>query len=282
MSTTHSEGVRVNVFISWSGTASRKLAEIFRGWLPAVIQSVKPYFSPDDIEKGTRWPGEISKMLEQSVVGVICLTPANLSAPWLMFEAGALAKSVDRSRVIPLLFGVPTSELSGPLLQFQAAAFQKDEIRKVLRTINSAMGANALENPVLDSVFDKWWPDLEAAVSRVMVQDIPERQATQRTDREILEEILQLSRAQVYDTAQIDPIMLRPVDELELTVRVVRVLKAAGITCVGDLVQLTEPQLLEIPLMPPKGPQEIKEVLGAHDLMLGVHIPGRKQRVRRS
>jgi hypothetical protein len=80
----------------------KKLAEILNAWLPQVIQAVRPFFTPDDIQKGARWGSEISKELEQTRVGIICLTRANLQAPWLMFEAGALAKSMKESRVVRL------------------------------------------------------------------------------------------------------------------------------------------------------------------------------------
>ena len=42
------------VFISWSGDLSRQLAEALYNWLPGVLQYVKPYFSPDDVEKGAK------------------------------------------------------------------------------------------------------------------------------------------------------------------------------------------------------------------------------------
>ncbi|MGH9961880.1 MAG: toll/interleukin-1 receptor domain-containing protein, partial [Pyrinomonadaceae bacterium] len=177
----------MKVFISWSGERSRKAAEILKGWLPAVIQAVKPYFTPEDIEKGARWKDEMSKELEQSSVGIICLTRANLQAPWLMFEAGALAKSIEKSRVIPLLFGVKPLDLQGPLLQFQAASFKQDDIKRVMKTINTALGKAALDSQVLDSVFEKWWPELEAQVRHVMGAGDPEQEGELRTDREILE-----------------------------------------------------------------------------------------------
>lgn len=82
------------VFISWSGELSRKLGEALRNWLPAALQFVKPYFSPEDIEKGAKWGSEISKELETSNIGVICLTSENTEKPWILFEAGALSKRV--------------------------------------------------------------------------------------------------------------------------------------------------------------------------------------------
>ena len=111
----------MKVFICWSGSTSKRLAEIFRDWIPAVIQAIKPYFSPEDIEKGARWLPEISRELEESVAGIICLTRDNLEAPWIMFEAGALSKSVKRARIIPLLFDIEATDIKGPLLQFQTA-----------------------------------------------------------------------------------------------------------------------------------------------------------------
>lgn len=56
---------RVSVFISWSGELSRQYAELLSRWLPRVIQAVDPFFSPDDIGKGSFWFGEITKKLSE-------------------------------------------------------------------------------------------------------------------------------------------------------------------------------------------------------------------------
>jgi hypothetical protein len=57
---------------------------------------------------------------ETSNSGVICVTPENLNSPWVLFEAGALAKAMQGAKVIPLLFDLEFSDISGPLAQFQA------------------------------------------------------------------------------------------------------------------------------------------------------------------
>jgi len=71
---------------------------------------------------------------------------------------------------------------------------------------------------------------------------------------------------------QIDPILLRPVDELELTVRSANCLKAENINYIGDLVQRTEVELLRTPNLGKKSLTEIKEVLEAHNLALGMRL----------
>ena len=71
---------------------------------------------------------------------------------------------------------------------------------------------------------------------------------------------------------QFDPILLRPVDELELTVRSANCLKAENIHYIGDLVQRTEVELLRTPNLGKKSLTEIKEVLESHSLSLGMRL----------
>ena len=72
--------------------------------------------------------------------------------------------------------------------------------------------------------------------------------------------------------SQVDPILLRPVDELELTVRSANCLKAENIMYIGDLVQRTEVELLRTPNLGRKSLTEIKEVLEGHGLGLGMRL----------
>src|SRR6478609_2575599 len=104
----------------------------------------------------------------------------------------------------------------------------------------------------------------------------------QRTDLEQLAVFAQLEGSELaaFDapvqrsSQQFDPILLRPVDELELTVRSANCLKAENIHYIGDLVQRTEVELLRTPNLGKKSLTEIKEVLQSHGLMLGMRLDG--------
>lgn len=87
----------MKVFISWSGNISLKVALVFRDWLPSVIQSIEPYVSSEDIDKGARWSTDIAKELENSTFGILCVTKENLEAPWLSFEAGITENRLNTS-----------------------------------------------------------------------------------------------------------------------------------------------------------------------------------------
>jgi DNA-directed RNA polymerase subunit alpha len=71
---------------------------------------------------------------------------------------------------------------------------------------------------------------------------------------------------------QVDPILLRPVDDLELTVRSANCLKAENIYYIGDLIQRTETELLKTPNLGRKSLNEIKEVLASRGLSLGMKL----------
>ncbi|MEO7151346.1 MAG: DNA-directed RNA polymerase subunit alpha [Burkholderiaceae bacterium] len=73
-------------------------------------------------------------------------------------------------------------------------------------------------------------------------------------------------------SSQFDPILLRPVDELELTVRSANCLKAENIYYIGDLIQRTETELLKTPNLGRKSLNEIKEVLASRGLSLGARL----------
>lgn len=187
----------MKVFISWSGPISQKVAIALKNWLPSVIQAIDPFVSSEDIERGARWFIDISTILEEVNFGILCITPQNMNAPWILFEAGALSKSIDESRVSPLLIGVKNSDLKGPLSQFNTTSIERKDILKLVKTINNQLGESALPLQNVEHAFEKWWSDLESVLGEV-VEEIGKTNAEnpkpQRPQEEILEEILELTR----------------------------------------------------------------------------------------
>lgn len=188
----------MKVFISWSGNKSHKVALVFRDWFPSVIQSIEPYVSSEDIDKGARWSTDIAKELENSTFGILCVTKENLEAPWLSFEAGALSKTMDKSFVSPFLFDIKRSEVKGPILQFQSTIFQKEDIKKLLNTLNKACGESSIPDVRLEKAFEVWYPTLEEELNKIRGVADEEHEEKKKSDNnhssEILEEILDLSR----------------------------------------------------------------------------------------
>jgi hypothetical protein len=207
----------MKVFISWSGSVSHEVALALREWLPSVIQSIDPYVSSEDIDKGARWGAEIGKELEASDFGILCVTPGNSEAPWIQFEAGALSKSLDRSRVVPLLFGLERAELpQGPLVQFQSVLAQREDIEKLLVSLNRACDDGALDQNRLESAFDHWWPKLEDALASIPATE-PTPVKTARPEKEVLAEILELVRGQQQRLN--DPTAILPLGYISEAVR---------------------------------------------------------------
>lgn len=185
--------MKTKVFISWSGETSKRIAEVLKEWIPAVLQFVEPYFTPNDIEKGARWSKEIAEELQQSKVGIFCLTKENLTSKWMMFEAGAISKNLSASYVCPLLFDVDFSDLEGPLTQFQMSKFSKLDMLKLLRTINNACDDGKLSEKILENVFEKWWEDLNEKINPIIIAG-KSKEGQIRSDRDLMEEVLSISR----------------------------------------------------------------------------------------
>lgn len=173
------------------------MAVILKDWLPNVLQFVDPYIS-SDIDKGARWGIDIAQELEASMYGILCVTPENLEASWLMFEAGALSKSLDNSRVSPLLFGLKPSQLKGPILHFQATtAVEKEDVLKLVKSMNSAADESVqLDDGRLNTVFTKWWPDLKASFAKLEPAGAKPVQEPTDPNSGAIEEILSLVREQ--------------------------------------------------------------------------------------
>ena len=186
----------MKLFLSWSGPRSKAVAETFAAWFAQVIQALDPWIS-SDIDKGKRWREEIAVRLEDAKVGIVCLTSSNLTAPWILFEAGALSKLKESYVCTFLLDHSSPTDIEPPLGEFQHTTFQKSEVLKLVRTINGiveACGERSLTDGNLSAVFETFWPQLEAELKKI--KESREAEPIQRPERELLEEMLEILRGQ--------------------------------------------------------------------------------------
>jgi len=185
----------MKIFISWSGDKSKSVAVYLKSWIEQIIQAAEPWISVD-IDKGKKWNGEIIGELEDSSVGIICMTRDNLKSPWILFEAGALSKTSD-SYVCTFLIDIIPTDITGPLSIFQATRFNKEDVHKLLVSINRYVknsGGKALSSDNLKSLFNTFYPQLETEINNILSNSKEDSPKVLRTDRELLEETVMLLR----------------------------------------------------------------------------------------
>jgi class 3 adenylate cyclase len=150
----------MNVFISWSGTRSREVAVSLKQWIPALLPTSEPWIA-SDLPTGSNWSREITHRLQQAHTGIICLTEENRNSPWLLFEAGALARA---GKLFLYLIDFDAAELAGPLAQFQATRANEEGTWKLILALNSATEQQAPENELQDR-FNRRWPQLRDSLA---------------------------------------------------------------------------------------------------------------------
>ena len=183
----------MRVFLSWSGERSQLVAQLLKDWLACVIQAVDPWISSKDIDRGSLWFSTISQQLGQTTVGVICLTKENIDKPWILFEAGALAKGLNSSRVCTLLVDLQPSDVRDPLAQFNHTLPTKESMWLLMRTINNASEQPILTEAILAKAFETYWPQFELSFSEI-VRNTKDSELKPPADNELLLEILDSTR----------------------------------------------------------------------------------------
>jgi hypothetical protein len=177
----------MKVFISWSGEVSRAVANNLRDWLPKVLQEVEPFVSTVDLQAGDRWGSEIAAQLNDTSFGIVCVTGDNQERPWLNFEAGAIAKAVGHSRVVPLAIDLELADIKQPLGQFNGRKLDKDGIASILRSLNERCD-RGLDKAALEQVIEVWWPHLSSSIATIRNRPLPKE--PKRDERDLLDEIL--------------------------------------------------------------------------------------------
>lgn len=160
-----------------------------------MLQKLPCFVSSHDIEAGTSWMNALFANLEKSRIGIICLTRNALAKPWILFEAGALAKHMAESRVCPLLIDLPPQDVEFPLAAFQVKSTSKDDMLGLVTMINRAREGEPLTDAELTEVFDVRWPEfLNKLTAITSKSEHGDPGPSPRSMNEILNEILSLTR----------------------------------------------------------------------------------------
>jgi hypothetical protein len=184
----------MKVFLSWSGQRSKEVANLLSDWLCCVIQASRPWISTRDLDRGSLWFGEINDQLKDTTVGIICLTQENKARPWILFEAGALAKGLSTSRVCTLLVDLEPKDIEDPLAQFNHTFPNQESILGLVKTLNGTLGSNGLDTRILEQVFNTYWPQFESRFQNILQSTEAQPPSKPRPKEDVLGEILENTR----------------------------------------------------------------------------------------
>lgn len=186
-----------NIFLSWSGPRAKAMAEALQPWLRRVIQSARPFFS-DKIETGAFWDESVRASIQSVQFAVICCTPENVSAPWINYEAGAIAERL-KGRTAPWLLGSKPAELKdSPLSRLMAREADEAGTLALLRALNANL-ESAVDEAILAEAFETHWSKLKAKLD---VIPAPLTAAPERSEKDMLQEVVELCRQIATDRSQ--------------------------------------------------------------------------------
>src|ERR1700692_3776725 len=148
----------MRIFLSWSGERSKTAALGLKSLLESTFPEAVDVFISDHIGAGETWARRLESELEQSQFGILCLTEDNFQAPWLLFEAGAIAKKFDSARVVPYLIDdLPDAADRSPLAQFQHVRATREGTFRLVKSINVARENPQVNEQRLETLFKGWW-----------------------------------------------------------------------------------------------------------------------------
>ncbi|MFJ7183810.1 hypothetical protein [Lysinibacillus xylanilyticus] len=124
----------------------------------------------------------------------MCITQENKNNPWILCESGALAKGLTSSRVCTSFIDLKPSDIKDPLAQFNHTMPNKDNVRGLVRTLNSTLPENNLPEKILEQVFETYWPQFEEKFNDILATTSQPEIVETRTDDDILSELLYITR----------------------------------------------------------------------------------------
>jgi hypothetical protein len=188
----------MRTFISWSGEHSRRAGLGLKSLLEDLFTDGVEVFMSEDIRPGEPWAGRLNDEIEHSDFGILCLTEDNFEAPWLLFEAGAIAKQLGSKRVVPYLIDpLPPAADRSPLFHFQHVTATEDGTRRLIKSINEVR-TPPLSDQRLEKSYGRWWGDFAQTIKMLASQSTSG--TVMQSDRELLEAIL--NKVEVLCTKQ--------------------------------------------------------------------------------
>lgn len=178
------------IFISWSGRLSETVAELFKKWIPNVLQDIEPFFSTEDIRKGRRPIETIFDNMKGAKFAISCLTMSNKEKPWIEFEAGFL--SGLNVPVAGFLINLSVDDLKLPLSNFQHTVFVKEDLKRLVDTIRETCNSITTESQFNNS-FEREWPTFSENLTKILANDglnLEERSKTNIISEEKIREIV--------------------------------------------------------------------------------------------
>lgn len=244
----------MKVFISWSGERSRQVAALLNLWIKYVLQAVDPWLSTQDIDKGSLWFSEITSELSNTQNGIVCLTKSNLNNPWILFEAGALAKGISSNRVYTFLIDLKPNDIKDPLAQFNHTFPNREGLYQLIKIINKGLEINSLKENILSDVFDTYFPQFESKFNSILKSTPEEEMQEERPKEDLLNEILYSVRGidkrlrKVEDTEYLhnnhiihmerDNTRQVPIEELDISLSAFKALKSLKLNTISDILML--------------------------------------------
>lgn len=183
----------MKVFVSWFEEKGRKVALVLSELLGNVLPFVEVGIAAQDIHNGSQWLSEVPGLLEKTEYAILILTAKDVDSPWVLLEAGYLLRAVDVGNIQVVMVDLAASDLSAPMGELNAISINKEDILKLTHSVNKRSqesGSQGVEEIELETFFDIHWPKCESDLLK-FGQQAPERV---RSDREVLYEILELSR----------------------------------------------------------------------------------------
>lgn len=204
---------KFKIFISWSKSPSKEVADVVKALLIQVLDGVEAWVSEQDLVPGSRPMQAIHENLRLADAGVLLITKANQSNPWINYEAGVLAQRVyghnkSDNLVIPLLIdATTTAEITGPLADLQSVSFTKEGMLKVIQGLS---GPSKTPAEVAKARFESVWDDIKRQFDQVLSSAVLPEEIPARTQQDKIDEILE--RVRRLEPSSLNPLSPAPSD----------------------------------------------------------------------